>query len=132
MNMQRSLIALTGVNLVLLSGLLAAHAWPAAAQGSPGLLRGTGLEIVDAQGRVRASISVLPPDAAGAAAGDTVLLRLIDGAGQPSVKIATSDVAAGLSFTGGDDLSYVVLQADGAHPQLKLSVQGGGERLVQP
>ena len=97
------------------------------------MLRGSALEIVDVDGRVRASIAVLPPGASSpAGSGETVLLRLIDGAGQPSVKIATSNASAGLSFTGGDDLSYVVLGADGAKPQLKLSVQGGGERVVEP
>jgi hypothetical protein len=73
----------------------------------------------------------LPPGAEGAA-GETVLLRLIDGAGQPSVKVSTSDTASGLSFTGGDDLSYIILQANGAEPSLKLSVQGGGEEVIRP
>lgn len=130
MNIQKSLIALSGVNLVLLLGLLAAQAWPASAQGSPGVLRGSGLEIVDAAGRVRASIAIVPPSAG--EAGETVLLRLIDEAGQPSMKIATSATATGLSFVGGDDLSYVILEADGEKPMLKLSVASGGERVIEP
>jgi hypothetical protein len=120
------------VNLALLLSLLAGQVWPAAAQGSSGVLRGSALEIVDAAGRVRASIGVLPPDAGNSSGGETVLLRLIDAAGQPSVKISASGASAGLSFTGGDDLSYVILQADGAKPMLKLSVGGGGERVIKP
>lgn len=133
MNMQKLSFALTGVNLVLLLSLLAVQAWPATAQGALGVLRGSALEIVDADGRVRASIAVLPPGGDSSdSVGETVLLRLIDAAGQPSVKIAASDTSAGLSFTGGDDLSYIVLAANGAKPALKLAVQSGAERVIEP
>ena len=46
---------------MLLLLLVAQHLRPAFARSEPPVLRGRGLEIVDAQGRVRASISVLPP-----------------------------------------------------------------------
>jgi hypothetical protein len=92
-------------------------------------LRGSGLEIVDAEGRVRASISILP--ASGPSA-ETVLLRLIDSNGQPSVKIGTSLTSAGLSLVGGDDESYIVLKAEGSAPVLKLARRDGPERTVEP
>src|SRR5262245_31764687 len=60
MTAQRFGIGLSIINLVLL-GLLVTHLnRPALAAEAPGMLRGSGLEIVDAQGRVRASISVFP------------------------------------------------------------------------
>ena len=43
-----------------------------------------------------------------------MLFRLINADGQPSVKIGVRRDGAGLSFVGGDDESYVILEADGA------------------
>jgi len=126
--MQKLAIALTGVNLVLLL-LLSARALPVAAQERPAVLRGTGLQIVDAQGRVRASLGVLP---ASGSAPETVLLRLIDANGQPSVKIEAAGAGAGLSFVGGDDASYVLLRADGARPLLKMVGPNGRQQFVAP
>ena len=54
-----SLAVLTVANLVVLIGSLATMR-PVAAQGVPAVLRGRALEIVDDQGRVRASLTVLP------------------------------------------------------------------------
>jgi hypothetical protein len=55
------LVGLTAVNLVL-GAVNLAGARPSRAE-SPGMLRGTGLQIVDAQGRVRASIALYPANA---------------------------------------------------------------------
>lgn len=78
---------------------------------------------------MRSSISVLP-----AAAGqpETVLFRLIPENGQPSVKIAASATSAGLSFAGGDDESYVILDADGPETRLKMAEPQGREKLMSP
>ncbi len=59
MKIQRLLIVLTLVNLALLIFTLA-QIRPAVAEGVPPVLRGRALEIVDEQGRVRASLNVLP------------------------------------------------------------------------
>jgi len=59
MKLQWSALALTIVNLALLAFSVSALP-PAAAQGKTPVLRGSGLEIVDDQGRVRASITVMP------------------------------------------------------------------------
>ncbi len=92
MRIQRVLIVLTLVNLMVLIFMLAAMR-PAVAQGAAPVLRGRSLEIVDDQGRVRASLSVLP--AGTSAHGDpypeTVLLRLITEQGRPSVKVSASE-----------------------------------------
>lgn len=97
---QRIAVGLTVVNLVLLLMLLA-QMRPVTAQGAPGLLRGTGLEIVDEQGRVRAAISILAPNPAVAATDgrpfpETVVLRLIDPKYGPVVKLSGSERSAGL------------------------------------
>jgi hypothetical protein len=117
--------ALTAANFAMLAAIGISQIGSATADTPPQILRGGGIEIVDAQGRLRASLT-LQNDAA-----DTVLFRLIDPAGQPSVKISASATAAGLSFTGGDDLSYIILKADGPEAELKL-VEGEREQLVAP
>jgi hypothetical protein len=102
------------------------------------VLRGRGLEIVDQQGRVRASIQVLPADPGGATSRvpypETVILRLIDPYGRPSVKIATSEEASGLSFTGQAKTkdTYVVLKAEGTASSLRLRNEDGQEQVIRP
>ena len=93
MKTPRSLVALTLVNLALLLLTLAQQLRPAFAQGEVPVLRGRALEIVDAQGRVRASINVLPSSRSpnGEDQAETVLLRLITERGRPSVKIGSSE-----------------------------------------
>lgn len=121
--------ALTAVNLLLLFGIGLSQVLPAAAQSGAGTVRGSAFELVDAQGRVRASLSIQP---AGGGASETVLLRLIQPDGQPAVKIAASASAAGLSFVGGDDESYVILEADGPEARLEVMEQNGRERRAWP
>ncbi len=132
---QRILIVLTVVNLVVLVVTLAAMR-PAVAQGVTPVLRGRSLEIVDDQGRVRASVSVLP--AGTSAKGDrypeTVLLRLITERGRPSVKISSSEEAAGVSLAGPSDTrdTYVILEARGTTSSLKVRSESGREQIVKP
>jgi hypothetical protein len=104
------------------------------AQDALSVLRGSGLEIIDDQGRLRASVNIQPAGttANGEAFPETVLLRLIDGNGQPSVKVSTSGTMSGLSFVGGDDESYVVLQANGPNSSLKMVEPDGRQRLFAP
>ena len=128
MTIQRVLVAITAINLAILLFLLARTVPPAAADVAP-VLRGSALQIVDDLGRVRASLNILP---ASEGQTETVLLRLIDAAGQPSVKIATSATGSGLSFVGGDDKSYVILQAEGPESYLKIVESEGRERLITP
>jgi hypothetical protein len=83
MNMNRIATALTLVNLIILAILLT-RLQPPVARVNPRpakapVLRGSGLEIVDGLGRVRASISVEPAVLMnGIQYPETVLLRLID------------------------------------------------------
>jgi hypothetical protein len=119
---------LTAINLGLLVFLLA-KTWVAEVHDRQSVLRGSGLQIVDSQGRVRASLAVLPASTSGS---ETVLLRLIDSNGQPSVKIATSDTASGISLVGGDDQSYLQLEADGPQSSLKIVEPGNRQQVVTP
>jgi hypothetical protein len=121
--------AVTAVNLILFAATGLMQILPAEAQDGAGILRGSGLEIVDGEGRLRSSISILP---AAAGEAETVLFRLIPPNGQPSVKIAASTASAGLSFVGGDDVSYVILEADGSKTRLKMVEPEGREKVIAP
>lgn len=135
MKIQRFLVVLTLANLVVLLFALTAMR-PAVAQDVTPVLRGRSLEIVDEQGRIRASLSVLP--AGTSAHGDrypeTVLLRLITERGRPSVKISTSEEAAGVSLAGPSNTkdTYVILEAKGTASSLKLKNENGREQIVKP
>ena len=136
MKMQRLLLALAVVNLVLLIFLLQSHIGPALANGVAPVLRGRALEIVDEGGRVRASLNVLPANTQpnGETYPETVLLRLITERGRPSVKIAASEQAAGVSFGGptGTKDTYVILEAKGTASSLRLRNEDGREQIVKP
>jgi hypothetical protein len=132
----RVLAAFTALNLALVVLTLTLQWSAAAAEVPPSVLRGRGLEIVDDQGRVRASISVLPQSrsANGEASAETVLFRLITELGRPSIKIGASEPVAGLSIAGptGTENTYVVLEARGTTSSLVLRKEDGKERLVTP
>lgn len=135
MKMQRFAVVISLVNLVVLMFVFAAMR-PAIAQGVAPVLRGRSLEIVDDQGRVRASLSVLPAgvSAHGDRYPETVLLRLITERGRPSVKISASEEASGLSFAGPSNTkdTYVILEAKGLGSSLKLRNEDGREQMVRP
>jgi len=107
----------------------------ALADNSASVIRGRALEIVDDQGRVRASIKLLPAETfkpTGKKYPETVILRLIDANGRPEVKIAASEEGAGLSFVGDSDATQVLLRADGTDSSLKLQNKNGTQRIVKP
>jgi hypothetical protein len=135
MKVQWSALVLTLLNLVLLAFSLF-PARPVAANGGAAVLRGRGLEIVDDQGRVRASITVMPAgvSAAGDRYPETVLLRLITERGRPSVKLSATEEGSGLSFAGptGTKDTWVTLAAKGTSSSLRLRSENGREQVVQP
>jgi hypothetical protein len=136
MKTPRSLIALTGINVALLLFTIAQQLRPAFAQGEAPVLRGRALEIVDAQGRIRASINVLPSSRSpnGEDQAETVLLRLITERGRPSVKIGSSEPTSGLSLAGptGTKDTYVILQSKATTSSLKLRNEDGREQVISP
>lgn len=135
MKAHRVLVLVTAANLTILAANLMVMRASAAQEVTP-VLRGRSLEIVDANGRVRASLGVLPAgvSAAGDRSEETVLLRLITERGRPSVKIGASEASAGMSLSGptGTRETYVILQAKGTESSLKLRNESGREQIVKP
>ena len=125
-------VALSAVNFVLLLALLAHGFGSARAADDTSILRGRGLQIVDDQGRVRASIAVLPKESADQA--ETVLLRLITERGRPTVKLGASEPSSGLSLAGptGTKDTYIVLGAHEKTTSLRLRDEAGNERVLKP
>jgi hypothetical protein len=90
------------------------------------------LEIVDSLGKVRASISVLPPSTVdGVLYPQTVLLRLIDSKGGPLVKLAAAENGAGLSMTDESQGGVQILARD-AGSFIKIKNQNGKEQVIKP
>jgi hypothetical protein len=132
MKPQRFLIVLTILNLVLLVALLF-EARPSSAQSVAPVLRGKGLEIIDGQGKVRASITVLPGSTANKEPfPDTVILRLIDPKGKPVVKLAASEQGSVLGLLGDSEPTYARIEAKGASTFVKLTNKDGHEQVVKP
>ena len=126
---QRLLIALTLVNLVVLTFLLTQTKAAESSNTAP-VLRGRALEIVDENGNVRAAIQLLPGRADGTFP-ETVILRLIDAKGKPLVKIGGSTQGSALSLVGDNDGTYIVLKAE-ADSSLKLLNKNGKEQVIKP
>ena len=133
MKIQEFLVALTVVNLGLLTFALAQNQRAAAAQDVAPVLRGRAFEIVDEQGRVRASIKLHP---AGTANGqpypETVILRLIDPQGRPTVKLGASEQGAGLGLAGAFDSTSITLKAEGPGTSLRMTNKDGRQQLIKP
>jgi hypothetical protein len=137
MKTQTLLVVLTAVNLGLLGyQVVQPHSATASTADIPDVLRGRALEIVDAQGKVRASLTVLPEDPKvtwkGKPYPETVLLRLISPEGRPNVKLGASQMGGGLVIGGESNPTYVQVLAEGGETTLKLINKDGTERLVKP
>jgi len=124
------------LNCAVLALLLTQQLRSVFAEDQPPVLRGRALQIVDAQGRVRASINVLAPDtaASGSGASETVLLRLITEKGRPTVKIGASEPTSGVSLAGPTNTkdTYVILKAEGDRSSLRLRNEDGHEQVLTP
>jgi hypothetical protein len=131
----RILVVITLVNLTAAAASVLSTRLAAQADVAP-IVRTRALQIVDGQGRVRASLEVLPASTSGNAprSEETVLLRLITERGRPSVKIGASEDSAGLSLAGptGTSDTYVILQAKGKASSLKLRNEDGREQVIKP
>ena len=115
MKTQRLIVGLTVLNLVLLAVLLGQVRLSIGPQGvrmwtnlDGSVLRGRALELLDEQGRTRAAISLHPADQA-ASYPETVVLRLIDANGRPSVKLSTSERGGLLALVSETQGNYVQL-----------------------
>jgi len=138
MKTQRIVIALTVINLALLTfQITQGYRAEAQPQSVAPVLRGQALEIVDSQGRVRASLKLQPAEPTAKPSDDkpaveSVIFRLVDSNGRPAVKLGASERSAGLALIGESDSSYVVLKAEGADSSLKLTSKNGREQIIKP
>ena len=137
MNARNLLIMLTVANVAVLGATLALNIASASTTGDalPGVLRGRGLEIVDDQGRVRASIKIIPADPSvrmpdgSVGYPETVLLRLINDEGRPSIKIEANANGSGVLVSAARGNSYAVVRAKGDDVSLQLN--GKDERRLE-
>lgn len=131
MKLQRIAIAVTLVNLVLTVFLLAQFPQAKAEQTAP-LLRGRALEIVDDQGRVRASISVEKPVTVDRKAyPETVLLRLSDPKNGPVVKLTAAENGSSLGLLDdGDGGIHLVARDSGSF--VKVTDKKGHQQTLKP
>lgn len=132
--MQNIAVAVTAINLVLMVILLTKMN-PASAQQEQNksqVLRGSGLEITDKQGKIRASITFHEPvEQDGKTYPGGILLRLIDSKGKPSVKIDASETGGGLSFSNASN-GYIQLISDESGGFLKIKNGDGKEQVIKP
>jgi hypothetical protein len=134
----RLLFGLTLLNAVLLALSLFQSGVAAMAQGTAPILRGSGLEIVDDAGRVRASITILPADPhvkmpdGTTGTTETVLLRLINSQGRPNIKIAAHERGAGALVAGNTDPAWVQILAEDGSAMVRLTNQDGRVQVLKP
>src|SRR5258706_8539379 len=114
---QHFLVAITLINAGLALMSCAQLQQARAAADTASVLRGSGLEIVDDYGRVRASIKIHPADPRvtmpnGKPQAESVVLRLVNPDGMPGVKLALAEDNVGLALIErqGD---YIQVFADG-------------------
>ena len=136
MKMQRIAIAVTVINLVLMIVLLTkmnpAIAQQEQKQNKLQVLRGSGLEIIDSSGKLRASITFhAPVELNGKLYPAGVLLRLIDSKGKPSVKIDASENGAGLSFSNASN-GYIQIISEESGGFLRIKNGDGKEQVIKP
>jgi hypothetical protein len=137
MKISRFIVGISVINLILLAFLLAEMV-PARAQGIPDVIRARSLELVDAQGHVRAEIKVFPrdpnvhmPDGT-TGYPETVLFRLLSSKGRPNVKIAATEDGSAVVFGGDSDPTLIQLLARGSTTALKLVNKDGKEQVIKP
>ncbi len=133
MKTQRLAMAVTLLNVLLLVGLLMSQVRSTAAtQTVAPVLRAHALEIVDAQGRVRASLTVEPPITMdGRAYPETVLLRMTDPGRGPLVKLTASDEGSALGLSD-DAEGGVQVYATRAGNFVKVVNKDGREQVLKP
>ena len=123
---QRTVVALTLLNLALLAWQIGAQTLAHAGRSQPPILRGSGLEIVDADGKLRLQFVVEPADPTYAwpdghkGYPETAILRLATADGKPRIKLTTSEEGSGLMLLGSSDTTRSVLKADGERTTLEL------------
>ena len=133
MKTQRVAIALTVVNLALLVFLLA-QMRSADAQDVAPVLRGRALEIVDAQGQVRAQILVHGPETVnGKTYPETVLFRMATAQRAPLMKLTVSEDGSALGLSDDSEPGGIELRANRNKGNfVKVVNRNGREQTIKP
>ena len=134
---EKLLTLLTVVNLGVLGFTLADRkVVEARSDDVPKVLRAQALEIVDGQGRLRASIEVMPAEATNGSQPfpETVLFRLITERGRPAIKVSASEEGAGFMAAGptGTQNTYITLGSKGTTASIRMRNERGGEEILAP
>ena len=131
----RFLTILTVANLVVLLVVVLLISSSSKSDGIPTVVKARAFELVDASGKVRAEIKVLPaepnatmPDGTKGYP-ETVILRLIDSQGGPNVKLTATEDGSGMVL--GGDSGYVQVLSRSANPTVKLNSKSGKERVFR-
>lgn len=128
----RLLFVLSALNLLLLVGLLIERTQPAFAKNVSPVLRGSALEIVDDQGRVRAQIGVHGPSTVGGKRyPENVLFRLIDPTSGPVVKIGAASNGGAIGLTDGADRGVQIFAHD-TGSFVRIVDRSGREKIMRP
>jgi hypothetical protein len=132
MTTPRFLVVLAVLNLALLVFLLTDMRLSIGQQGvrlwtnaDGSVLRGRALEIIDDEGRVRAAINLHPADQA-TSYPETMIFRLIDQNGRPSVKLSNSERGGLLALVSDAEGNYVQLSGR------EIAVTKDGQRQAIP
>ncbi len=133
MKTQRLFAGLTIVNLALLVFLLAQTHRTRADEVAP-LLRARGLEIVDAQNRVRAEILVHGPETVnGKTYPEAVLFRMATAQRAPLVKLTASEEGSALGLSDDSQAGGVQLYAHRSKGDfVRVTNRDGREQTLKP
>ena len=133
MKTQRVAIGLTVINLGLLIFLLAQFR-SADAQDVAPVLRGRELEIVDAQGLVRAQILVHGPETVnGKTYPETVLFRMATAKRAPLMKLTVSEDGSALGLSDDSEPGGIELRANrNKGTYVKVVNRDGHEQTIKP
>ena len=129
---ERLMVLLTAANVAAMVFAVAERP-SLQAEGVAPVLRGQALEIVDTQGRVRASIGILPAEnGASGKIPETVLLRLMTERGRPAIKISTSEEGSGFMAAGptGTSQTYVTVGSKGPTASMRMRSETSDERVI--
>ena len=104
------------------------------AQNPAPVLRGRGLEIVDAQGRVRAEILVHGPETVyGKTYPETVLFRMATAQQAPLMKLSVSEEGSALGLQDDSEPGSVELRANrNKGNYIKVVNSAGREQTIKP
>lgn len=121
MNGTRVALGVTTVNLAL---FLTAFTGRAPSATEPQVLRGSALELVDQDGRIRGRLNIEPSG--------EVVLRLLDQRGRIRVKLGAGDDGSGLLLANDATAPGVHLLATSGGSSVRVVNRDGRERLVEP